>query len=153
ALYEMTKVFAQFGRLGQRIRPMMIHKVEDRQGKTLLENVSLDHRFAKEIDELDKEFEQKLQTALNAATDTQAQQAADRTSDNSKKTAPQLFFKDPDQLMSPTTAYLITSILSASIFENGGTAGGARALGRPAAGKTGTTSDYYDAWFIGYTPD
>src|SRR5437588_10810782 len=28
----------------------------------------------------------------------------------------------------------------------------AKALGRPAAGKTGTTQDYTDAWFVGYTP-
>ena len=35
---------------------------------------------------------------------------------------------------------------------NGGTGGNA-AIGRPAAGKTGTTDDSKDAWFIGYTPD
>ena len=34
----------------------------------------------------------------------------------------------------------------------GGTGGNA-AIGRPAAGKTGTTDDSKDAWFIGYTPD
>jgi penicillin-binding protein 1A len=33
-----------------------------------------------------------------------------------------------------------------------GTGVSAQKLGRPAAGKTGTTSDYNDAWFIGYVP-
>jgi penicillin-binding protein 1A len=37
------------------------------------------------------------------------------------------------------------------VEEEGGTGGRARALGRPTAGKTGTTNSYYDAWFIGFT--
>lgn len=51
------------------------------------------------------------------------------------------------------TAYVLTSLMK-SVLEPGGTAGhvGWR-LGRPAAGKTGTTDLYKDAWFIGYTPD
>lgn len=47
-------------------------------------------------------------------------------------------------------AYLVTDILKGVISKGTGTA--AR-IGRPAAGKTGTTQQYRDAWFAGYTPD
>ena len=56
----------------------------------------------------------------------------------------------PKQAIKPDTAYLITNLLRGVIER--GTAWKARELGRPAAGKTGTTNDYHDAWFIGYTP-
>ena len=56
----------------------------------------------------------------------------------------------PDQVMKPETAYLITNLLRGAIEQ--GTGWKARELGRPAAGKTGTTNDYRDAWFMGYTP-
>ena len=53
------------------------------------------------------------------------------------------------KVVSPKTSYLITSIMQDVI--NYGT--GMRAnIGRPAAGKTGTSNDYKDAWFVGYTP-
>ena len=54
------------------------------------------------------------------------------------------------QVISPESAADLTSMLEDVITK--GTGKGA-AIGRPAAGKTGTTSDYKDAWFVGYTPD
>jgi penicillin-binding protein 1A len=57
-----------------------------------------------------------------------------------------------EEVLSPETALTMTSMLS-SVIENG-TAAAAHALGLnvPAAGKTGTTDDYSDAWFVGFTP-
>jgi len=55
-----------------------------------------------------------------------------------------------DAAVSPGNAYLLTQVLEQVLVR--GTGVGAR-IGRPAAGKTGTTNDYVDAWFVGYTPD
>ena len=61
----------------------------------------------------------------------------------------------PDQkvvpeAVSPGNAYLLTKVLE-QVIQRG--TGQAADIGRPAAGKTGTTNDYNDAWFAGYTPD
>ena len=59
-----------------------------------------------------------------------------------------------EQVLDPMTAYQITSIMEGVVLR--GTAAGAgfqKEVGRPVAGKTGTTNDEKDAWFIGYTPD
>lgn len=54
-------------------------------------------------------------------------------------------------VISEESAYLMTSMLQDVLTKPGGT-GQAAYFGRPAAGKTGTTSDWKDAWFVGYTP-
>src|ERR1700682_721111 len=53
-------------------------------------------------------------------------------------------------VLSPDVARTMTAMLEEVI--RFGTGIQAKALGRPAAGKTGTTQDYTDAWFVGYTP-
>jgi penicillin-binding protein 1A len=55
------------------------------------------------------------------------------------------------EVVSAGTAYVVTSMLQSVINE--GTGFPNAQIGRPAAGKTGTTSDFRDAWFVGYTPD
>lgn len=54
------------------------------------------------------------------------------------------------ETISPQTAYLMTDLLQ-SVIENG-TGWRARTLKRPVAGKTGTTNNLNDAWFLGYVP-
>jgi penicillin-binding protein 1A len=54
------------------------------------------------------------------------------------------------EAVTPETAYLITHMLRGVVER--GTGQGAKSLGRPVAAKTGTTNDYSNAWFIGYTP-
>lgn len=55
------------------------------------------------------------------------------------------------QVVPPEEAYLLTSALTSVVKE--GTAKSAAALGRPLAGKTGTTNQAKDAWFVGYSTD
>jgi penicillin-binding protein 1A len=60
-------------------------------------------------------------------------------------------FPEARRAVSPEIAYVMTNLLQGVIQR--GTGRRVRALGRPAAGKTGTTNDFRDAWFIGYTPE
>jgi penicillin-binding protein 1B len=58
-----------------------------------------------------------------------------------------------EQVIPPAKAFIMDSLLNSVTTE--GTAASLKSLGitQPVAGKTGTTSDYRDAWFVGFTPD
>ncbi len=140
-LYEMTRAFGVIGRMGKRLTPIIIRKVLDASGKEIAKNITIDQRFKNEISRIEDDFEQRRQNYLKDP------------SAPAEKKEPPIFFADKDQLIRPQTAYVLTTILQGVIDERGGTGGGAQSLGRPVAGKTGTTSAYYDAWFMGYTPD
>jgi penicillin-binding protein 1A len=58
---------------------------------------------------------------------------------------------EPHEVIAKETAYLITNMMEDVVQR--GTGQAAKILGRPIAGKTGTTNDYINAWFIGGTPN
>lgn len=70
------------------------------------------------------------------------------------KTVPPAPVSEPargEPVISPQTAFLMTNLLK-GVVEHG-TGFKASRLGKPLAGKTGTTNDFKDAWFIGYSPE
>jgi len=62
-----------------------------------------------------------------------------------------LLDENQQQVLDPRTAYQIVSILQGVVQRGTGVA--IRVLNRPLAGKTGTSSDFRDAWFVGFSPD
>jgi penicillin-binding protein 1A len=54
------------------------------------------------------------------------------------------------KVMEKSTAFILTNLMEGVV--RNGTGWRAKALKRPVAGKTGTSNDLYDAWFVGYTP-
>lgn len=177
-LFEMTKAFSQFGRMGLRTRPIIVKKVTDNSGKTLVENLSLDVRYRQEMETLDNYFSEKrkdfnVQELQLKNIEDNANQAAQQTQDAAtqnqqpppdgstlqptavkvvaKKLSNPFFFSNENQLIKPEVAYVITDMLRGAITDPNGTAQRAASLGRDIAGKTGSTNGYFDAWFIGYT--
>jgi penicillin-binding protein 1A len=58
-----------------------------------------------------------------------------------------------EQVLDPMTAYQITSIMEGVVQRGTAADAGFKEVGKPVAGKTGTTNDEKDAWFVGFTPD
>jgi penicillin-binding protein 1A len=58
-----------------------------------------------------------------------------------------------EQVLSPSLAYTMNQLLKGVMDRGTGASARRGGFNRPAAGKTGTTNDYKDAWFVGYTPE
>ena len=71
--------------------------------------------------------------------------------EDTTKTPPFLANLNSVQVYDPRLAYIMTNLLKGVITS--GTGGGARSVSTNIAGKTGTTSSYVDAWFIGFSPN
>jgi len=142
---ELTGAYSVFASGGYRTTPYFVTKVLDRDGRVLEERsepkvpvfTSLSSAAATEQGDEDGEGQQEgaqpeapqpAQPALPAATVGAGAVPA----------------------ISPEISYIMTNLMESVVTS--GTGGRARALGRPVAGKTGTTNDMKDAWFVGYVP-
>jgi penicillin-binding protein 1A len=140
SLAELTRAYAVYASGGRRVTPVFIRSVRDRNGEVLLENLALGgFREGEADDDPDQEEVAELDVAATGSA---------RVSDDDGFPDP-----DPEQIISPELAYLTTAMLKAVVFDTDGTGWRLKDLRRPLAGKTGTTNDQADAWFMGYSPD
>ncbi len=133
SLLELTRAYAVLGAGGRQVEPRMVVRVRDREGQVLLENLPLDE-------------------AAGASEPVAAPPApaAEAELADVGAVAPAL---PEGYALSPAEAFVATALLRAPVDHPAGTAHSAAALGRPLAGKTGTTNDHTDAWFVGYSPE
>ncbi len=148
SLLEMTRAYAVFPSGGRLVTPIFITRVLDREGNVLMENVPLGDPLADETpEEPDAPPEEPTLVRASAvphADDSVAPGDAPGGDDTES------IERDPSQALDPGEAFLVTDMLRAVVDE--GTGWRLRALKRPLGGKTGTTNDQADAWFIGFSP-
>ncbi len=126
-LLELTRAYAIYPRGGTRLVPRYIAKVTDQDGNGLLSDVPLG------------DVPQPVLKPLLAPGEVR------------EESSPDSEIMPTTQLISPADAYLMSDLLRTVIRE--GTGRRLRYLGRTIAGKTGTTNDNSDAWFMGFSPE
>jgi len=148
SLLELVRAYATFPAGGRRVTPIFIRSVKDRSGAVLLENLALGAAPPQAAPG-------EAGAAEPAPAAPAATAAAEPAPADADPSLPASFEAalDPNQLLPPAQAYLVTDLLRAVVVDPHGTGGRLRELGRPVAGKTGTTNDQADAWFIGFSPD
>jgi len=145
-LYETLKAFSVFFHQGKRIQPILVHKVENSKGDTLISNLSLDDFFIDEIESAEafvlKTKDRWLKPDIPEFQQTRFQ----------KRWLPLFQEEKSDQLIPANSSYVVVNLMEGIVKDAGGTASRARVLNRPVGGKTGTTNSYNDAWFLGASP-
>jgi penicillin-binding protein 1A len=116
---RMTAAYSMFANGGRRIKPTLIDRIQDRQGRTIYRH---DDR-----------------------------KCADCSAEGWSSQAEPKLSETREQVLDPLTAYQITSMLEGVVQR--GTAQVVKAVAKPLAGKTGTTNDAKDVWFVGFSPD
>lgn len=170
-LYEMTKFYAIFPSGGRPVPERKITSIKDRSGKErfdLIEKIN-NYQNAQDLSlsltptatptatptQDPKELVKKVAAVTPTETPTPAQTAITESVDKKEKNENSNFIdyvsslKD-GQVYDERLAFIMCNLLKGVI--TAGTAQDAKDLGPNFAGKTGTTSNYVDAWFVGFSP-
>lgn len=181
SLIDLAKIYAIFPRNGLRIEPVYILSIKDRKGELLYEHKQEDMEAAVAERWLAKreaqggptdavtdlatatEVEPEKDPAVNPDEEVASDSGDDSNLDASAKMESEVqkkkdslkapTFDDPMRAMEEKTAYIMTDLLQQVITDPGGTGRRARAIKKRVGGKTGTTNDFVDAWFMGFSPE
>jgi penicillin-binding protein 1A len=160
-LEELVTAYAHFPSQGKHVQPIYIKRVEDRS-RNILEENTVDTSNSRS-DDIRESFEEATSSLINQrereeevirimSTLTGEAEGKSTEANDIIGTYPSFNLPLPDgYVITPETAYIMTHLLSDVV--QFGTGQNVRELGRPSAGKTGTTNEYKDAWFIGFTPE
>jgi penicillin-binding protein 1A len=124
SMLELAQAYGVFANGGERVKPIFIKKIVTLNGEVLEENYPYVELEEKEEGE---EEEQQEEGAGGPSSPVLR-----------------------ERVVSPQHAFIMTHLLEGVVQH--GTGQRAKILNRPVAGKTGTSSDYTDAWFVGYSP-
>jgi penicillin-binding protein 1A len=138
-LLEITRAYAVFPAGGEQVIPRFIRRVTDRNGEVLFENLELGN------------LEASLLAAEEKAALENPSLLLEEEPEPSAKTVDEEEPLPPGHVIPATEAYLATDMVRAIVLE--GTGRRAQRLGRHIGGKTGTTNQQADAWFVGFSPD
>ncbi len=135
SLLELSKMYSVFASGGRRVEPFLVRRVAARDGRVLEWRSTSGEPSRDAADLVASLGTQVARTPALGPTAPAGEEA---------------FVPRDGAVIDPVTAYIVTDLMRDVV--RFGTATGAN-LGRPVAGKTGTTNDEGDVWFVGFTPD
>jgi len=125
-LLHLANAYGMIDNGGKRITPSLIERIDDRHGKTI--------------------FRRDSRACLQCLVE------ADALEKLPADAPPPLPPDEREEVLDPRVAYQMTSMLEGVAIRGTG-ARAHKELGKTVAGKTGTTNDSMDTWFVGFTPD
>lgn len=162
SLYELTSAYTVFPNSGVHVEPVMVKRIEDRFGNVLEDNTEIPLLNESEIPRPvpREEFRDQVAAAMGIKefdTDEEPQAALSVTKagnvEEGATAEGQSGHRRVTAALSPQTAYIMTQLLQGGV--SSGTGARLRHYLDPTnlAGKTGTTNNAEDAWFMGFSPD